>query len=361
MNKAIALGIAAAIGLTSLAASAGDTAGMKYIILPKADFVWVDRDRGVDDALQYGFGYGIGLNEKWNLEFNAFRADHDGPASSGDMETTGLTVSGLRIFYPEAKASPFLSLGMGVMSKDFGSSTDSDAIIEAGVGLLVDMYEKADGSRKVQFRPEIRTRADMGFSGSRDRHYSDIIAGIGFNFAFGPARAAPPPPPPPPPAPPAAEPPPPPPPPPPVDTDGDGVIDPNDRCPNTPKGTRVDEIGCFVGVTLKLNFAFDSAALTAEDQAELDVALGAIKTRPADVVSDFVFEVAGHTDSRGSDAYNQKLSERRAKTVRDYLIAGGLSADQLTATGYGESMPVADNATDEGRAENRRVEVNAKR
>ena len=128
-------------------------------------------------------------------------------------------------------------------------------------------------------------------------------------------------------------------------------MDPNDRCPNTPRGTKVDEIGCFVGVSLKLNFGYDSAVLTAEDQAELDATLGAMKTRPADIVSDFVFEVAGHTDSRGSDAYNQKLSERRAKAARDYLIAGGISADQLVATGYGESMPVADNATDEGRAE----------
>ena len=86
----------------------------------------------------------------------------------------------------------------------------------------------------------------------------------------------------------------------------------------------MDEIGCFVGVSLKLNFGYDSAVLTAEDTAELDTVLGAIKSRPADIVSSLVFEVAGHTDSRGSDAYNQGLSERRANAARDYLVAGGI-------------------------------------
>jgi outer membrane protein OmpA-like peptidoglycan-associated protein len=68
-------------------------------------------------------------------------------------------------------------------------------------------------------------------------------------------------------------------------------------------------------------------------------------------------EVAGHTDSRGSDAYNIKLSQRRAEAVRDYLISKGIAADRLSAKGYGESQPVADNATDEGRFKNRRVEL----
>jgi outer membrane protein OmpA-like peptidoglycan-associated protein len=66
--------------------------------------------------------------------------------------------------------------------------------------------------------------------------------------------------------------------------------------------------------------------------------------------------VEGHTDSKGSDAYNIKLSQRRANAVRDYLIAHGVEADRLVAVGYGETRPVADNGTAEGRARNRRVE-----
>jgi outer membrane protein OmpA-like peptidoglycan-associated protein len=67
--------------------------------------------------------------------------------------------------------------------------------------------------------------------------------------------------------------------------------------------------------------------------------------------------VEGHTDSRGSDSYNLDLSERRAQSVRDYLVTRGVSANHCRAVGYGESRPVADNRTAEGRANNRRVEI----
>jgi OOP family OmpA-OmpF porin len=69
-------------------------------------------------------------------------------------------------------------------------------------------------------------------------------------------------------------------------------------------------------------------------------------------------EVAGHTDSRGSDAYNMDLSLRRAQSVRDYLVTKGIPSDRLVINGYGESQPIADNTTEEGRFQNRRVELN---
>ena len=74
----------------------------------------------------------------------------------------------------------------------------------------------------------------------------------------------------------------------------------------------------------------------------------------ADVVS---IKVVGHTDSQGSDAYNQKLSERRASSVAAFLLSNGLAPEKLTSQGLGESQPVADNSTEEGRAQNRRVEL----
>ena len=74
-----------------------------------------------------------------------------------------------------------------------------------------------------------------------------------------------------------------------------------------------------------------------------------------------VVEIAGHTDSIGTDAYNQKLSERRAKAVRDYLVNNlGMDDKLFSAVGYGESRPIADNKTDAGRAENRRIEAELK-
>jgi OOP family OmpA-OmpF porin len=136
----------------------------------------------------------------------------------------------------------------------------------------------------------------------------------------------------------------------PLDSDGDGVIDPNDMCPDTPRGTRVGPQGCPCDLTLKLNFAFDSSALTDSDKAQLDAAVAELKR-----LNWTSGVIEGHTDSIGSDAYNQKLSERRAATVREYLIAQGISESRMAPTGFGESQPVADNKTAEGRAENRRV------
>ena len=98
-------------------------------------------------------------------------------------------------------------------------------------------------------------------------------------------------------------------------------------------------------------FAFDSAQLTSEAQA----LLADVSTRltGASLIS---VRVVGHTDSVGSEAYNQELSERRARSVADFLVAQGVPAEKLSNEGRGESQPVADNASDAGRAQNRRVE-----
>jgi len=101
-----------------------------------------------------------------------------------------------------------------------------------------------------------------------------------------------------------------------------------------------------------VNFDFDKATLKPSARDILDEVATALRQQP-----DVSYEVAGFTDSVGSDAYNQGLSERRAAAVRDYLVSHGVEAGQLSARGYGESNPVASNDTRAGRAENRRVEV----
>jgi len=105
-------------------------------------------------------------------------------------------------------------------------------------------------------------------------------------------------------------------------------------------------------VLVGVNFDFDKATLRQEDVSELDKNVEALKAW-----GDVNIEVAGHTDSKGSDAYNMKLSQQRAEAVRNFLISRGVAADRLTAKGYGEAQPVADNATEEGRFQNRRVEL----
>jgi len=152
-----------------------------------------------------------------------------------------------------------------------------------------------------------------------------------------------------------------------VDSDGDGVVDGTDRCPDTPAGVKVDAEGCPVELIEKetelldtgmirlqdVNFETGKADLLPESHASLDQVGQILSKWP-----ELQIEVGGHTDSRGSEALNQRLSEARANSVLDYIKGKfpNLKAEQFTAKGYGESKPVAPNNTDLGRAKNRRVE-----
>jgi outer membrane protein OmpA-like peptidoglycan-associated protein len=159
------------------------------------------------------------------------------------------------------------------------------------------------------------------------------------------------------------------------DEDDDGVFDRRDRCPDTPANTPVEHHGCPLPqyptsvkpepvqsevITLSdagdVLFAFNQSELTPAAQSKLDSLMP--KLQSADVVS---IKVIGHTDSVGSDTYNQALSERRASSVAAYLLSQGVAPDKLTSEGKGQSQPVADNETEEGRAKNRRVELHINR
>jgi OOP family OmpA-OmpF porin len=144
----------------------------------------------------------------------------------------------------------------------------------------------------------------------------------------------------------------------PIDSDGDGVPDYQDACPGTPRGTPVDTRGCpkVSKITVgDVNFDFDRATLKDSARSVLDSAADQIKSQSSNVKG---VMVTGYTDSTGPEAYNQGLSERRANSVKDYLEGKGVS--NITTEGRGESNPVGDNATREGRAANRRVEIDVK-
>lgn len=137
-----------------------------------------------------------------------------------------------------------------------------------------------------------------------------------------------------------------------LDSDGDGVLDNSDACPKTPKGYKVDEKGCPREVTLHINFATASAKIPASASKDITDLLGFMKEYTA-----YSIEIVGHTDSIGESTPNQVLSVKRAKSLEKALVEGGISADRITATGMGESQPVASNMEAQGRAKNRRVEV----
>lgn len=138
----------------------------------------------------------------------------------------------------------------------------------------------------------------------------------------------------------------------PIDSDKDGVFDPQDKCPDTPTCFKVDAQGCPVKATLHLHFATDSSQIDPTGRSEVHGYAQFLKENPAYKVT-----IIGYTDSTGSDTHNQKLSERRAEAVKTTLISQGVAADRLSSLGEGEKSPVATNKTKEGRLENRRIEL----
>ncbi|WOA29656.1 OmpA family protein [Alloalcanivorax xenomutans] len=141
-----------------------------------------------------------------------------------------------------------------------------------------------------------------------------------------------------------------------IDSDGDGVPDNLDQCPDTMPGAKVDGKGCLLvnqTVTFNnINFEFDSAELTASSRPLVSRIARSLTAENNNIR----VEVAGHTDSVGSAQYNEGLSQRRADSVRNYLVREGVDSSRVTARGYGESQPIADNDSASGRAMNRRVE-----
>lgn len=119
-------------------------------------------------------------------------------------------------------------------------------------------------------------------------------------------------------------------------------------------GAKVERVNEGIKVTMSenmVNFAFDSSDLTADGRQNLDKLAQVLANNP-----DTNINVYGYTDSKGTDSYNLSLSERRAASVKGYLVSRGVSSSRIFTQGMGESSPIASNDTDAGRAQNRRVE-----
>ncbi len=205
-------------------------------------------------------------------------------------------------------------------------------------------FANVGGGAKLYFTENFYARAGVEAQYNIDQGDTEWApsVGIGMNFGGGSKPAAP--------APVVAE----------VcaDSDNDGVCDNVDKCPNTPANVTVDADGCpavaeVVRVELDVKFDFDKSKVKEESYGDIKNLADFMNQYPATSTT-----VEGHTDSVGTDAYNQKLSERRASAVREVLVKQyGVGGERVNAVGYGESKPVADNATEAGRAVNRRVEA----
>ncbi len=356
-------------------------------VVPAVVYTDDDADRLVDDEVGGGqISIGRFLTDRFAIEALFGSSSLNG---TDDLDLTEFGLNARWVFRRDKQLSPYLLAGFGLLDEDSeifpGGST---GFRNVGAGL-----EWGFGDGPLALRLEYRVRNSDGDGGDN----TDQITSLGLSYAFGKKSA--------PPVVPVADP----------DTDGDGVPDSRDACPNTPagypvnsqgcaidsdqdgvvdaidecpdtyrgaevdargceldddndgvvnrlddcpdtpEGARVDVNGCEIKDVIELpgvNFETNSDRLLPGADSVLRDAAATLRKYP-----DLVVEVAGHTDSVGGADYNQGLSERRAYTVRDYLINAGADENNLSAKGYGEAAPIADNETADGRAKNRRVEL----
>jgi OmpA-OmpF porin, OOP family len=341
----LSLGTMPAVSAAAPGLTVSDQPVYGYLL---GSYSFVDSAWNADD---YGLGGQIGVGIPildWLSVEGSYFHNSIGTSGGGDFKQNAWGVDFVGQFGDREVMTPYLLFGGGVVRNDVRPNEldDTSPLFNVGAGIVGPLQ-----TRWLRYRAETRL---MHNDYLNDR--TDFRLSLGLEVVLGdfPPEPVPPPPPPPPPVERIVEVPVPVPAP---DSDGDGVPDSHDRCPDTLPGVKVDGFGCAIEerqtVELRdVTFEFNSSVLTANGRSVLEPAVKFLLNQPQ-----LRAEVAGHTDSVGSDAYNLRLSRQRAESVRSYLVSRGVAAGQLTAVGYGESRPVASNQTDEGRARNRRVEL----
>ncbi len=368
------LGVAAAGFLVATAVSAQDASRDTYF---GVGLGYISPDGGARDA-EKGYGaqalFGWQLGRYFNAELGTrfatledtqraiplleyFRGD-DGTGS-----TSRISLGGDLLWVPFRGWSPFIVAGVGgaYNKGDPDNSSGIDLFTNYGLGVM----SAPLGAYGLRLRAEWRRVNDGYVDKPKDRHY---FLSINFPLRSGAApapRSSPPPPPPvvqtPPPPPPLASNEPPAAPEqlpliPQVDDDGDGIFNAQDRCPSTLPGLRVDQYGCAmegaIATIAGVRFVTGAARIEPASTPALIRLTDALEGQPS-----MRIEVRGHTDSVGNAASNLRLSEQRAATIGRYLETEGIETWRITTVGFGATRPVADNATEDGRASNRRVEI----
>ncbi|PLX86489.1 MAG: outer membrane beta-barrel domain-containing protein [Desulfuromonas sp.] len=354
------------------------------ILTPSIGGYVFEGDQHLENDLAYGLGLGYNFTKHWGAEFVYNYVNTESEVGNlDDYEVYLGRINALYNFLPDEALVPFLSAGLGWTYLDPDTKGGKgDALFNYGGGLSYFLTEN------LALRGDVRHILTFIDESSHNLLYTG-----GLNYLLGGHQ-------------PAAQ---------PIDSDGDGVIDPQDRCPDTPRGVMVDSRGCPAdsdgdgvpdhldkcpgtprgaavdqqgcpsdsdsdgdGVpdhldncpdtpkwqlvdkqgcplkyTMHLEFDFDKAEIKPDHHVALEQAARFIRGNPSPHIL-----VAGHTDNVGKAEYNQQLSEKRAAAVRQYLVENfGIDSSKLVARGFGETQPVADNNTEEGRDQNRRVEI----
>ncbi len=339
----LTLASVAVVGFLPLAQAADQPPDDRWYVAPFGSFVRTGGDRNASDGWGGGMGIGKILDKHFNVELKGFYQEFSG--SNGPWSLAGGSAD-LQYYFVRDKFSPYAVIGAGGMNSCASANCGVGLIGEAGAGFTYEVHDNFLLRSDVRYRYNNNLNAQVQ-PGTDEFH--DMVVNVGFVVPFGdkpkrverqpePVIAA------------APE---------PVkdcstqDADADGVNDCLDRCPGTIKGSKVDNTGCPVRLVLKgEHFKYNSAELTLNAKSILDGVAQSLVAYPQK--NDI--EVQGHCSSEGSAAYNMRLSQRRAQSVVDYLKMKGVT-NRLIAKGYGESQPIADNKTEAGRSENRRVEL----
>ncbi len=349
---------AATVACACSVANAGVT------VSPMVGQLLFDNDMSLDNEFYGSLGLGYQTDGPLGFELSYLASR---PVPEFGDEEVDITIASLDVLYhfnQGESVQPYVLIGGGLINYNPGITEDFESsVFNAGAGLKAQIFGG------LSLRSEFRLINDM------DLELTDYAIGLGFLYEFGkksnakPAAVVTPPPP--------------------MDSDGDGVVDSADLCPGTPAGKTVDVNGCVMvldddmdGVVNGVDQCPDTSAGASVDEMGCYIVITETKEvnlyvvfannsnevpsssyneikEIADFMTQFPLtkvEIAGHTDSSGSAAYNQTLSQKRAEAVAKVLINEfGVPATRVSAVGYGESQPIVDNDTAANRAKNRRV------
>jgi OOP family OmpA-OmpF porin len=328
--------VSLAIAVSCLGATVALADAGQFYIAPGLQKMNYDAEVGLDNDLGYVIGIGYDFTSRLSAEFSVMDLNPETKAKRElDQDLWKIDVL-YGLDFDLGRFKPFVVSGLGNSNID----GENDSIWDIGAGLRLPLNERWT------WRTSIRNYYALG----RDFEDQDFGIDTTLVYRFGGSRksmAS------------SNE--------PPregiqevvevADADRDGVPDANDLCSDTPRSYAVDKDGCPIAieevarVELLVNFDFDRSEVKEQYLPEIERVARFMEQYP-----DRVVELEGHTDSRGTDAYNLGLSQRRAEAVMAELVGRfGISPSRVSAKGFGESQPIESNDSAQGRAENRRV------
>jgi OOP family OmpA-OmpF porin len=328
--------VSLAIAVSCLGATVALADAGQFYIAPGLQKMNYDAEVGLDNDLGYVIGIGYDFTSRLSAEFSVMDLNPETKAKRElDQDLWKIDVL-YGLDFDLGRFKPFVVSGLGNSNID----GENDSIWDIGAGLRLPLNERWT------WRTSIRNYYALG----RDFEDQDFGIDTTLVYRFGGSRksmassneppregiqevvAV-------------------------ADADRDGVPDANDLCSDTPRSYAVDKDGCPIAieevarVELLVNFDFDRSEVKEQYLPEIESVARFMEQYP-----DRVVELEGHTDSRGTDAYNLGLSQRRAEAVMAELVGRfGISPSRVSAKGFGESQPIGSNDSAQGRAENRRV------